>query len=96
LLLFASRYINESIILPFRFSCKYELNLSSSTSSSSTSSSSLCSHFLISFQRKRAREADLAQKKLVKEQEREAREQEKEERRQQEVRKNQRERKREI
>jgi len=94
LLLFASRYINESIILPFRFSCKYELNLSSSTSSSS--SSSLCSHFLISFQRKRAREADLAQKKLVKEQEREAREQEKEERRQQEVRKNQRERKREI
>jgi len=93
LLLFASRYINESIILPFRFSCKYELNLSSSTSSSS---SSLCSHFLISFQRKRAREADLAQKKLVKEQEREAREQEKEERRQQEVRKNQRERKREI
>ena len=38
-------------------------------------------------QRKRAREADLAQKKLAKEQEREAREQEKEERRQQEVRK---------
>lgn len=38
-------------------------------------------------QRKRAREADLAQKKMAKEQEREAREQEKEERRQQEVRK---------